>query len=336
MSSIGRYNSITDIKGIKVGHFSDYDSLTGVTVVLTPEGALGGVDVRGGSPGTRETDLLSPVNRIQRIDAVCLCGSSAFGLNSVGGVMRYLEERGVGHPIRDGVVVPIIPAAVIFDLGRGKSVNHIGESSGYQACENTGVGSIPQGNYGVGVGALSGGYKGGVGTACEVLDIGVTVGAIAVVNSSGLAFDTETGGFYARGLEINGEFGDLKDNTKVSYIPRPKPKWRQAQHTTIGVVATDLSLNKPQVTKIAQMAHDGLARAIYPAHTMFDGDTIFAISTGEKSIEGLEKNEMDRVVTQVGVSVADSFARAIIHGLISAYSIGDYICHRDAFPSAYN
>ncbi len=335
MSSIGRYNSITDVNGIKVGHFSDNDSLTGVTVILTPEGSVGGVDVRGGSPGTRETDLLSPVNRIQRIDAVCLCGSSAFGLNSVGGVMKYLEEKRIGHPVRDGMVVPIVSAAVIFDLGRGKSNIHVGESSGYQGCENAGTGSTLQGNYGAGLGALSGGYKGGVGTASEILDDGVTVGAITIVNSSGLAFDTESGGFYAGGLERNGEFGDLKENLKALYVPRPKPKWRQAQHTTIGMVATNLALNKPQVTKIAQMAHDGLARAIYPAHTMFDGDTIFAISTGEKSVEGLENNERDRLITQVGVSAADSFARAIVHGLISAESVGNYICHRDAFPGAY-
>jgi len=304
-------------------------------VVLAPEGSIAGVDVRGGSPGTRETDLLSPVNRIHRVDAVCLCGSSAFGLNSVGGVMKYLEEKGIGHPVRENMVVPIVPAAVIFDLGRGGKRNHVGESAGYQACEKASIGPVPQGNYGAGLGALSGGYKGGVGTSSEALDNGIIVGSIAVVNSSGLAFDTESGGFYAGGLEINNEFSDLQDNVRANYVPRPKPKWRQAQHTTIGVVATNVALDKPQITKIAQMAHDGLARAIYPAHTMFDGDTIFAISTGEKTLDGLEKNQRDRIITQIGISAADSFARAIIHGLISAESVGDYICHREAFPEAY-
>ena len=335
MSSTGQYNAITDVKGIKIGHHTDHDSLTGVTVVLAPEGSIAGVDVRGGSPGTRETDLLSPVNRIQRVDAVCLCGSSAFGLNSVGGVMKYLEEKGIGHPVRENMVVPIVPAAVIFDLGRGEKRNHVGESAGYQASKNASIGPVSQGNYGAGLGALSGGYKGGVGTSSEALDNGIIVGSIVVVNSSGLSFDTESGGFYAGGLEINDEFGDLNPNVKAKYVPRPKPKWRQAQHTTIGVVATNLALDKPQITKIAQMAHDGLARAIYPAHTMFDGDTIFAISTGEKSLDELEKNQRDRIITQIGVSAADSFARAIVHGLISAESVGDYICHREAFPEAY-
>ena len=160
MSGTGRYNAITDVEGIKVGHFTDTEHLTGVTVVLVPEGSICGVDVRGGSPGTRETDLLSPVNRIKRVDAVALCGSSAYGLNSVGGVMRFLEERGVGHSVAEGRVVPIVPAAVIYDLCRGEGDRYIDEGSGYAACEDATDGPVAQGNVGGWDGRPLGGHEG--------------------------------------------------------------------------------------------------------------------------------------------------------------------------------
>lgn len=335
MGSTGDKNSITDIPGVKVGHFTDQFNLTGVTVVQAPEGTSGGVDVRGGSPGTRETDLLSPVNRIQRVDAITLCGSSAFGLNSIGGVMRYLEENGIGHPVRNGLVVPIVPGAVIYDLGRGEGDKHIDETSGYEACVNASARKVVMGNVGAGTGAVSGGYKGGVGSASEKLENGVVVGAIVVVNSSGLAFDNSTGGFYARGLERDYEFKELRDDLLARYVPRPRARWRQAGHTTIGVVATNVGMNKSQATKIAQMAHDGLARAIYPAHTMFDGDTIFSLSTGEVSTSEYDKNAEDRILTQVGLSASDCFARAVIHAVCNAETVDEYPCHRSSFPKAY-
>ncbi len=339
MGITGRHNSITDVSHIRVGHFTNLENLTGVTVILTPEGSVGGVDVRGGSPGTRETDLLSPVNRIKRIDAVTLCGSSAFGLNAAGGVMRFLEEKGQGLPVRDGdMVVPIVPAAVIFDLGRGSGHGYITEASGYEACLQASGGIIDQGNFGAGVGAVSGGLKGGVGTASEVLDNGLTVGAIAVVNSSGTAVDKETGGFYARNLELDGEFGDLRYDLPARVVPRPRLHKRRGQHTTIGVVATDASLSKPQVTKVAQMAHGGLARAIYPSHTMFDGDTIFSIATGERGsiTESEDNREMDLVLSLIGLSAADTFARAIVHALLAAETVGEFVCHHDKYPEAYS
>jgi len=338
MEKKGRLNAITDVKGIEVGHFTDLEYLTGVTVVRAPEGSLGGVDVRGGSPGTRETDLLSPVNRIQRVDAITLCGSSAFGLNSVGGVMRSLEERGVGHPVRGGeMVVPIVPAAVIFDLGRGEGKRHISEEEGYRACHEASGGRFPQGNVGAGTGAVSGGLKGGLGTASEVLESGFTVASIVVVNSSGTTVDPETGGFYARGLELDGEFGDLRSDVPAKMVPRPIiRRSRQGQHTTIGVVVTDAKLTKPQATKVAQMAHDGLARAIYPAHTMFDGDTIFTVSTKKRGPLGDgSNNDQDRELTKIGLSAADTFARAIIHAMISAETVAEFICHREKYPGAY-
>lgn len=339
MGRKGPYNAITDITGIRVGHYTDINLLTGVTVVLADEGSLGGVDVRGGSPGTRETDLLSPVNRIEMVNAVALCGSSAFGLDAVAGVMRFLEERGIGHPAREGVVVPIIPSAVIFDLGRGEGSGHLTEISGYRACEQALDGALPQGNVGVGTGAVSGSLKGGVGTASEALENGVTVGAIAAVNSSGTPVDIETGGFYARGLELDGEFGDLRKDIPTRMVPRPNIQRRQGQYTTIGVVATDALLNKAQATKVAQMAQDGLARAIYPSHTMFDGDTIFSIATravGHLGEESSSKRDRDRALSIIGTSAADAMARAIVHAMLSAESVGAYTCHRDRYPEAYN
>ena len=338
MSRKGPYNAITDVSGISVGHYSDIDLLTGVTVVLAEEDSVGGVDVRGGSPGTRETDLLSPVNRIERVDAVALCGSSAFGLNAVGGVMHYLEEWGIGHPVREGIVVPIVPAAVIFDLGRGKGSGHLTEASGYRACERSTGGAVPQGNVGAGTGAVSGGLKGGIGTASETLENGIVVGAVAAVNSSGTTVDTETGGFYARGLEIDGEFGGLKSDVPARMVPRPDIERRQGQHTTVCVVATDAMLNKAQATKVAQMAHDGLARAIYPSHTMFDGDTVFSVATGTAGNLGEEssdKRDRDRALSLIGTSTADTLARAIVHAMLAAESIGGYTCHRDRYPEAY-
>ena len=338
MDKSGRYNSITDVPGIEVGHFTNASILSGVTVVLAREGSLGGVDVRGGSPGTRETDLLSPMNRIERVDAVVLCGGSAFGLDAAGGVMRFLEEKGIGHQAREGMLVPIVPAAVIFDLGRGEARGRVTEASGYEACRLASGGRVPMGNVGAGTGAVSGGLKGGVGTASEVLENGTTVGAIVVVNSSGSAVDTRAGGFYARNLEMDGEFGNLREDVPARFFPRANLMWRRGQHTTIGVVATDAGLTKAQATKVAQMAHDGLARAVYPSHTMFDGDTVFTIATGESGNVGedsSDKRDRDRALSLLGASAADAVARAIIHAILAAETVEPYVCHRDRYPGAY-
>ncbi len=338
MSKSGRYNAITDVPGIEVGHFTDPRILSGMTVVLAGEGSVGGVDVRGGSPGTRETDLLSPVNRIERVDAVALCGGSAFGLDAAGGVMRFLEEKGIGHRAREEVLVPIVPAAVIFDLGRGEARSRVTEAWGYEACRLASGGRMPMGNFGAGTGAVSGGLKGGVGTASEVLDDGTMVAALVVVNSSGSAVDNGTGGFYARNLELNGEFGDLREDVPARFFPRAELTWRQSQHTTIGVVATDAALTKAQATKVAQMAHDGLARAIYPSHTMFDGDAFFTIAIGESGSvdeDSPDKIDKDRTLSLLGTSAADVVARAIVHAILAAKTVGSYVCHRDRYPEAY-
>ncbi|MBW2123263.1 MAG: P1 family peptidase, partial [Deltaproteobacteria bacterium] len=197
-------NSLTDVPGISVGHCTDPDLLSGVTVVLTQRETVGGVDVRGGAPGTRETDLLNPVNLVETIHGVVICGNSVFGLGAAGGVVRFLEERGIGFPVGSGRVVPIVPAAVLFDLGRGRRDGHLTEESGYTACQNAASGPIEQGNVGAGTGAVAGELKGGIGTASELLEGGIIVGGLVAVNSFGSPVDPGTGLFYARHLERAG------------------------------------------------------------------------------------------------------------------------------------
>lgn len=334
-----RHNGLTDVRRIAVGHFTDLDLMTGVTVILAEDGAVGGVDVRGGAPGTRETDLLNPVNLIERVHAVAICGNSGFGLNAVGGVMRFLEERGIGFPVGDGRVVPIVPAAVLFDLGRGQKEGHISEEFGYEACKKAAIGPVPQGNVGAGTGAVAGGLKGGIGTASETIEDGITVGGLVAVNSFGSPVDPETGRFYARHLERTGEFGNLKPDTSLwSGASRPGDRGKPGQHTTIGVVATDAKLTKAQATRVAQMAHDGLARAIWPAHTMFDGDTIFVLATGEVDLPDREApfgQGRTESLSRVGSSAADVLARAIIRAILAAETVGSFLCYRDKYPGAF-
>ena len=334
-----KLNAITDVRGITVGHFTDSDLMTGVTVILAQDGAVGGVDVRGGAPGTRETDLLSPITLVEKVHAVTIGGNSGFGLNAVGGVMRFLVERGTGFSVGDDRVVPIVPAAVLFDLGRGKKEGHISEVFGYEACTRASKGRVRQGNVGAGTGAVAGGLKGGIGTASETLEGGIIVGGLVAVNSFGSPVDPETGRFYARHLEKAREFDNLRPD---SPLPRESstsnPRGKPGQHTTIAVVATDAALTKAQSTKMAQMAHDGLARAIWPAHTMFDGDTVFVLATGEADLPegeipfGSEKIES---LTRIGASAADVLSRAIIHAMLSAETVGPFVCYRDKYPEAF-
>ncbi len=334
-----RHNSITDVRGIAVGHFTDMDLLTGVTVILPDQAAVGGVDVRGGAPGTRETDLLDPVNLVESVHAVAICGNSAFGLNAVGGVMRFLEERGIGFPVGDGRVVPIVPAAVLIDLGRGQKEGRISEEFGYRACEAAGRGPVPQGNVGAGTGAVAGGLKGGVGTASEALENGITVGGLVAVNSFGSPVDPETGVLYGRHLERMGEFGNLRSDRFLRRgVSRPEGQGRPGHHTTIGVVATDASLTKAQTTRVAQMAHDGLARAIWPAHTLFDGDTVFVLATGTVELpNGETPYGPARIesLNRIGTSAADVLARAIVRAILAAETVGPFLSYRDKYPDAF-
>jgi L-aminopeptidase/D-esterase-like protein len=340
------YNAITDVPGIEVGHCTDIDNLTGTTVILTRGGAVAGVDVRGSAPGTRETDAINPINLVEKVHAVVLTGGSAYGLAAADGVMSYLERQGIGFPLGDGNVVPIVPAAALFDLGRGSTAfsGRPTAAFGLTACEGAQAGPVEQGNVGAGTGALTGvltgnELKGGLGTASTDLGNGLIVGALVAVNSGGSPVNPETGAFYATFLETNNEFGGLQT---VSASPLPISKDQTSTHdphtitnTTIAAVATNVKLTKAQATKVAQMAHDGMARAILPAHTMFDGDTIFALSTGERAIADLKQEgmwgDMAARINMIGSAAADTLARAIIHGMLAATSIAGMQSYADRY-----
>ncbi|MCH7996678.1 MAG: P1 family peptidase, partial [Chloroflexi bacterium] len=276
-------DTITDVPGIKVGHYTDTLGITGCTVVLCEEGAVAGVDVRGSAPGTRETDLLRPMNLVEKAHAILLSGGSAYGLSAADGVMRYLEERGAGFDVGVGVV-PIVPAAILFDLGLGDARARPGPEQGYQACLNAQDNDPEQGSVGAGTGATVGkalgprwAVKGGVGCASASLGGSVTVGALAVVNAWGSVVDHDSGQIVA---------GPRKDkapgfqDTVALLASGIEVSVSILQNTTLTIVATDAALSKEQVNKIAQMAQDGIAMAVRPAHTMYDGDAVFVLSTG--------------------------------------------------------
>ena len=322
MAKVGKKNALTDIKGIRVGHYTDTDAVCGVTVAICPEGAVAGVDVRGSAPGTRETDLLSPLNLVEKVQAVVLSGGSVFGLAAADGVVRWLADQGIGFPLEKGYVAPIVPAAVLYDLGRGSNfIPPINADWGFRACRAAHGGEISTGNVGAGTGALSGDIKGGLGTASLILDSEITVAAMVAVNSYGSVINPSNGHPWDIAMEIDGEFG--KQAGRAVRLPSASGTG-PGRNTTIGLVATDATLNKSQALKIAQMAHDGLARAIRPAHTMFDGDTLFCLATGEKKlpeIPGFFVAPQAQSITDLGHAAADCMGRAIIGGITSARSL---------------
>lgn len=321
----GPLNAITDVAGLRVGHVTRDEPgwLTGVTVVVPPPGTVGGVDVRGGAPGTRETDLLDPIRLVDRVDAIVLAGGSAFGLASADGVLQEAYAAGRGWPVNleDGSeVVPIVPAAVILDLARGGEFTHTPSAEdGARGWREAVDGPVAQGSVGAGTGARSGGLKGGVGTASAVVN-GVTVGAIVVVNAMGSPCAPD-GSLYAARSGLADEFAE---------VPAPDPAAAQAywealsaaeaelragMATTIAVVATDATLTKVQCRKLAKVSHDGLARALSPVHTAYDGDTIFTLATGEREAP----SDLDLVHLQT--AAADCVTRAIGHAMLAATSI---------------
>jgi len=311
---VDRNGSITDVAGIQVGHHTLAARPTGCTVILTRGGAVGGVDVRGGGPGTREIALLDPVNSVQEVHGIVLSGGSAYGLETAGGVMRYLEERGIGFKT-DVARVPIVPAAILYDLPvGGKPGVRPGADCGYAAASGASAGPVAEGSVGAGAGATVGklrgfglAMKGGIGTASEALPRGLVVGAIVAVNAIGDIIDPGSGEVVAGVRTADGRsLADARRLLREGTVLESS----FGENTTIGVVATNATLTKAQATKLAQMAQDGLARAIYPAHTPWDGDTIFAIATGE--IEG----EPDLVV--LGAVAADVVAAAILDAVRSA------------------
>ena len=330
MQRAGTNNGLTDVPGIWVGHHTDKSAASGTTVVVCLDGAVGGVDVRGAAPGTRETDLLAPENLVEEIHAVCLSGGSVYGLAAADGVVRYLASLSIGFPLGDAQVAPIVPAAVLYDLGRGADFRPpVDNIWGDSACRSAGPGPVDTGCVGAGTGALSGGIKGGLGTASTVLETGITVGALVAVNSLGSTIDPETGTFWEARLESGSEFsGQLRPRVMLPALPSGK----SAKNTTLAVVATDARLTKVQAKKIAMMAHDGMARAIRPAHTMFDGDIVFCLSTGKHPLPtttGFFAAPVAQAVSDLGHAAADCLARAIIRGILDAESAYGMTAYRD-------
>lgn len=323
-------NSLTDVEGLLVGHFTDTKAACGVSVAICPEGATAGVDVRGSAPGTRETDLLAPLNLVEKVQAIVLTGGSVYGLSAADGVVRWLSKKGLGFPLEAGNVAPIVPAAALFDLGRGNDyIPAIDAAWGTNACKNAGPDAFPLGCVGAGTGALAGGIKGGLGTASEVLASGLTVAAMVAVNSLGSVIDPATGKPWEIRMEQGAEFG--KQGKRSVLLPVP-PKAEAGRNTTIGIVATDAVLTKSQAQKIAQMAHDGMARAIRPAHTMFDGDTLFCMATNKKDLPdtpGFFAAPKAMALIEVGRAAADCMTRAIIRAVLEATSSHNMIAFRD-------
>jgi L-aminopeptidase/D-esterase-like protein len=320
------YNAITDVVGVKVGHYTDQQAVTGCTVLLCEHGAVAGVDVRGGAPGTRETDLLRPLNLVQEAHAILLAGGSAFGLDAAGGVMRYLEERGIGFDA--GVArVPIVPTAVLFDLAIGRADVRPDSAAGYQACCAATDGPVAEGSVGAGTGATVGkllgprfATKSGLGTASERIGKGIVIGALVAVNAFGDVVDPASGRILAgTRAPVLGGFVDTTQRMKgdLGQIALA------LANTTIGVVATDACLTKEEANKVAQMAHDGLAITIRPVHTMFDGDTIFSLSTGKAP--GGQRGD----VSVIGAVAAQVMARAVLRAVREAQSLGGIPAARD-------
>ncbi|MGJ5755257.1 L-aminopeptidase/D-esterase-like protein [Streptomyces puniciscabiei] len=321
-------DAITDVAGVRVGHATlrGDGRLTGTTVVLAPEGgAVAAVDVRGGGPGTRETDALDPRNVVQRVDAVVLTGGSAYGLDAASGVMAWLEERGRGVRVGPdpGHVVPVVPAACVFDLGRGGNFGArpdaaTGRTAVEAAAVSTPGGRVAEGCVGAGTGAAAGRIKGGVGTASTVLDSGITVAALVVVNAAGSVIEPETGALYGELSQGRVEYPGERvheaacrrlDETAAKNAPPPL-------NTTLAVVATDAHLSKAQAQKLAGTAHDGIARAVRPVHLMNDGDTVFALATGTRALA-----EHPLELNGILAAGADVVTRAIVRGVRAAESV---------------
>ena len=316
---------LTAVDGLKVGHHTMSERPTGCTVVIAEKGAVGGFDVRGGAPGTRETDLLGPTATVNQVHAIVLSGGSAFGLESATGVVRHLEERGIGFKF-GGAVVPIVPAAILFDLGVGDGRIRPGAECGAAAAKAATDGSVAEGSVGAGAGATVGkmagrdrAMKGGIGSAEIVRPDGLVVAALVAVNARGDIIDPETGRIVAGTRTADGKgFADVRVLLRRG-MPQPPPA--PLEHTTIGIVATNATLTKIQAIKVAQMAHDGYARAIVPVHTSSDGDAIFSLATGTRA------GAAD--VDTIGALAADAMAQAIVRAVQAATGIPGYPAARD-------
>ena len=343
----GGYNAITDVPGVLVGQVERVDApyLTGTTVIHVPTTAVAGVDVRGGAPGTRETDLLETVNSNAGVNAIVLSGGSAYGLDTAGSVMRWLEERGEGVRVGQGdkEVVPIVPTAVIFDLGRGGDFHARPEPDwGAEAIAAATDGPVALGNHGAGAGARARSLKGGVGSASVRLDDGTTVGVLVIVNAAGSTIDAY-GNLYGARYGLGDEFTHLR--TPIEPPPPAAPGRNlipgPSMNTVIAVLATDVPLDKAATRRMAMVAHDGLARAIDPIHTLVDGDSIFALSTRTDDGPRLSVTDPTALaqLETVYAAGARTLSRAIVHAMLSADSVetpaGTIPSYRDAYPSAF-
>jgi L-aminopeptidase/D-esterase-like protein len=321
--------SLTDVRGLRVGHFTETRRPTGCTVVIAPEGVVAGVDVRGAAPGTRETELLSPLNAIDKVHAVMLAGGSAFGLDAASGVMRWLEEQGIGVQVGPARV-PIVPAAILFDLWVGDASIRPDAASGYAACKAATTDPVAEGNVGAGTGAAVGklfgidrAMRGGLGSASVTVG-GITVAALVAVNAIGDVIDPSTGEPIAGARSADGK--TLQGTMRSMLRGELMAPMQAGSATTLGVVATDAVLTKSQANKMAQMAHDGFARSINPVHTMTDGDTIFALATGAS---GEAAN-----LTLIGALGAEVMAAAVVRAVraatkLSGPGLPDLPCARD-------
>ncbi len=317
--------SITDVQGVKVGHFTEPGRPTGCTVLLFEKGATAGVDVRGSAPGTRETDLLNPIDTVQQVQAIVLAGGSAFGLDAASGVVRFLEEHRLGYAVGN-IVVPIVPAAILYDLELGDPKIRPPAESGYKACQAATSQRVAEGNVGAGAGATVGkmfgpkqAMKSGLGSASiRVGNAGIVVGAIVAVNAVGDVVDPKTGKIIAGARKPDGSgFMDSMARIREGYSVRAAA----STNTTIGVVATNVALDKPQATKVAQMAHDGLARTINPVHTPSDGDTIFAVATGAIQVRANHG--------AIGALAAEAMAQAVLRAVMNARGIAGLPSYSD-------
>lgn len=312
--------TLTDVPGIRVGHATNREGATGCTVVVCPPNTIGGVDVRGGAPGTRETDLLNPHNHVEHVSAVVLSGGSAYGLATADGVMRCLAEQGQGYRTGSGYLVPIVPAAILFDLGIGTQGVYPDAAMGYAACQKATSDPVLQGTIGAGTGAVCGAMlgkafatKGGLGSASIEIRPGLIVAALVAVNAVGDVTDEH--GQIIAGLRMPPDgktFTGMLNALRQFQPPAPAPSAPDArENTVIGVIATNAKLSKAHINKVAQMAHDGIARAVNPSHTMYDGDTLFALATGEVAADA----------TVIGAFAAEVMAQAIRNGIRAATSL---------------
>ena len=335
MITKGKRNLITDVAGLAVGNAEDFDIRTGVTVVLADAPAATAVDVRGGAPGTCDTEALDPASLVDGVDGLVLAGGSAFGLDAVGGVRSYLQSLGRGFEIAPGLPrVPIVSGAILFDLASGGNKDW-GEDPPYRrlgrlAAERAGL-DFALGNAGAGLGAVAGSYKGGLGSASVVSEDGFTLGALVAVNAVGSPLIPGTDVFWAWAFEQDGEFGGRRPGAippLAGVLPADmKGAVKPGANTTIAIVATDAALTRIELKRLAIMAADGFARSLRPVHTPFDGDLVYAVSTARRPLT----DPRPLAVLRLGTLAADTMARAIARGVFEATTLGNSVSYRDKF-----